>query len=131
MDLRRRKFLKLVAAGLVTGGAPMPPISPAVAYELDEARAPFNIRSFGATGDGKAFDTPAVNRTIAAAAESGGGTVLFPAGVYLCHSIRLKNYVTLRLEPGAAVARASPSANELFRQIPSSHGEFTLHPVTR
>ena len=105
MDLRRRNFLKLAAVGLVTGGAPMRPIYPAVPHELD-ARVLFNIRSFGATGEGKAIDTPAVNRTIAAAAESGGGTVLFPAGVYLCHSIRLKSYVTLRLEPGAVILAA-------------------------
>jgi polygalacturonase len=105
MDLRRRKFLKLAAVGLVVGRAPMRPICRAVAHELGP-RVPFNIRSFGATGDGKAVDTPAVNRTIATAAESGGGTVLFPAGVYLCHSIRLKSYVTLRLEPGAVILAA-------------------------
>jgi polygalacturonase len=106
MNLHRRKFLKFAAAGLVTSGAPMPPISSAVAYKLDEARVPFNIKSFGAAGDGKAIDTSAVNRAIAAAAESGDGTVLFPAGVYLCHSIRLKSYVTLRLEPGAIIQAA-------------------------
>jgi polygalacturonase len=105
MDLRRREFLKLAAAGLVAGRVRMRPIYPAGANEL-EARMPFNIRSFGATGDGKAVDTPAVNRAIAAAAESGGGTVLFPAGVYLCHSIRLKSHVALRLEPGAVILAA-------------------------
>src|SRR5205807_2711089 len=30
-----------------------------------------------------------------------------------------------------SVARAYPSANELFKQIPSSHGEFTLQFETR
>jgi hypothetical protein len=54
-------FLKLAAGGLVTGGAPMSPINRAVTHEL-EARVPFNIKSFGAIGDGKAVDTPAVNR---------------------------------------------------------------------
>jgi polygalacturonase len=105
MDLRRRKFLKLAAGGLVTGSAPMRPIYRSVADEV-EAQVPFNIRSFGAIGDGQTVDTPAVNRTIATAAASGGGTVLFPAGTFLCHSIRLMSDVTLRLEPGAVILAA-------------------------
>jgi polygalacturonase len=52
---------------------------------------------------GQTVDTAAVNRAIAAA----GGTVRFPAGVYACHSIRLKNFVTLYLEPGATVETRS------------------------
>ena len=44
-----------------------------------------NVRSFGAVADGKAVDTPAVNRAIAAAAAAGGGTVQFPAGTYAFH----------------------------------------------
>jgi polygalacturonase len=47
-----------------------------------------------------------VNRAIAAAAAIGGGAVRFPAGVYACHSIRLKSFVTLYLEPGAAIVAA-------------------------
>jgi polygalacturonase len=67
---------------------------------------PFNVMSFGATADGKTLDTPAVNRAIAVAAATGGGTVDFPAGFYLCHSIRLKSFVTLHLEPGATIVAA-------------------------
>src|ERR1700752_3273473 len=51
----------------------------------------FDVRAFGARGDGHVLDTPAVNRAIEAAAAAGGGTVLFPAGTYLCFSIRLKS----------------------------------------
>ena len=56
--------------------------------------------------DGKAVDTPAVNRAIAAAAAAGGGTVQFPAGTYACHSTRLKSFVTLYAEPGAIILAA-------------------------
>jgi hypothetical protein len=56
--------------------------------------------------DGKAVDTPAVNRAIAAAAAAGGGTVQFPAGTYACHSIRLRSFVTLYVEPGAIILAA-------------------------
>ena len=43
----------------------------------------FNVRSYGAAGDGKQLDSPAIDKAIAAAAEVGGGTVLVPAGTYL------------------------------------------------
>jgi len=63
----------------------------------------FNVRDCGAKGDGEAKDTGAVNKAIDACAAQGGGTVLFPAGTYLCGSIHLKSRVTLRLEAGATI----------------------------
>jgi len=63
----------------------------------------FNVRAMGATGDGKTVDTPAINKAIEAAAGAGGGTVLFPAGTYLCYSIHLKSNVALYLDRGATI----------------------------
>jgi len=40
------------------------------------AATEYNVRTFGAKGDGKTLDTAAVNRAIEAAAAAGGGTVL-------------------------------------------------------
>jgi len=68
----------------------------------------YNVRTFGAKGDGKALDTDAVNRAIDAAAAAGGGTVWFPAGSYLCFSIHLKSHVALYLDEGATIVAASP-----------------------
>jgi polygalacturonase len=67
----------------------------------------FNVRAFGATGDGKTLDSPAVNRAVAAASAAGGGTVYFPAGIYACYSIRLKNHITLYLDQGAVILAES------------------------
>src|SRR3954451_7258862 len=58
----------------------------------------FNVRSFGAVGDGKKLDSPAIDSAIAACANSGGGTVFVPAGTYLCGSIHLKSHVHLYLD---------------------------------
>jgi polygalacturonase len=70
----------------------------------------FNVRSFGAKGDGKALDTAAINRAIAAAADAGGGRVHFPAGEYLTRSVRLKSHVSLYLGEGATLIAADPLA---------------------
>jgi polygalacturonase len=63
----------------------------------------FNVRSFGAVGDGRSLDTGAINRAIEAAAGAGGGTVLFPPGTYLSASIHLRSNITLYLEAAATV----------------------------
>ena len=106
----RRDFLRLAAAG-ITGAA--------VAAKADQspgrpaANTPaggLDVRTFGATGDGKTLDTDAINKAVAAAAAAGGGTVLFPAGQYLSYSIRLKSNVTLHLEPGATIIAADAPA---------------------
>jgi polygalacturonase len=75
-----------------------------------EAAGRLSVRSFGATGDGTTLDTDALNRAIAAASAAGGGVVTLPAGVYLCHSIRLRSHVTLELGPGATLVAADPPA---------------------
>src|SRR5258707_7864977 len=69
----------------------------------------FDVKSFGAKGDGKAVDSPAINRAIDAAAATGGGTVFFSAGTYRCFSIHLKSNVALYLDQGATILAADPS----------------------
>lgn len=72
----------------------------------------YDIRNFGAKGDDKAIDSIAVNRAIEAAAANGGGTILFPAGTYLCFSIRLKSNITLYLDNGATILAADPQEHK-------------------
>src|SRR5208282_6027287 len=71
----------------------------------------FNVRSFGAAGDGANLDSPAINQTILAVAETGGGTVFVPAGTYLCGSIRLTNNIHLYLDAGAVLLGAPQAMN--------------------
>ena len=63
----------------------------------------YNVRRFGALGNGKHLDSPAINRAIAACYAHGGGTVEIPAGIYLCGSIHLQSNINLHLEPGAKI----------------------------
>jgi polygalacturonase len=68
--------------------------------------AVFNVRTYGATGDGKTVDTPAINKAIAAVAAAGGGTLVFPAGTYVCFTIHLKSYVDIYLSRGCTILAA-------------------------
>lgn len=67
----------------------------------------YNVRNFGTRGDGKTIDTPAINKAIETISKNGGGTLYFPAGTYLCYSIRLKSNITLFLDTGAVILAAS------------------------
>jgi len=64
----------------------------------------FNVRDYGAAGNGSTLDDDAIDRAInAAAADGGGGTVVFPAGTYQARTIHLKSNVTLQLDAGATI----------------------------
>jgi polygalacturonase len=71
----------------------------------------FNVRDYGAVGDGKNLDSPAINQAIDAAAAAGGGTVLVPAGTYLSGSIRLKSNIHLLIDAGATILGAPQKMN--------------------
>jgi parallel beta-helix repeat protein len=74
----------------------------------------YNIRSFGAKGDGVVLDSPAINKAIEAANAAGGGTVFFPAGNYLSVSIHLKSNVSLYLDQGATLVAADPGSGAQY-----------------
>src|SRR5882757_4396211 len=63
----------------------------------------FNVKSYGAKGDGKALDSPAINKAIDAAAAAGGGTVFLPSGSYRSFSIRLKSNISLYFDQGSVL----------------------------
>ena len=78
----------------------------------------YDVTTFGAKGDGKTLDTPAINKAIETAAAAGGGTVQFPAGTYLSVSIRLKSHIALYLDQGATILAADPVAGKLSYDLP-------------
>jgi polygalacturonase len=108
---RRREILKFSGIGLAAAATTLP--SYAVAQSPTSSPLFLDVRTFGATGDGKTLDSPAINKAIEAAAAAGGGTVVFPSGTYLCFSLRLKSHVHLYLAQGSTIlAAASPLPGE-------------------
>jgi polygalacturonase len=71
--------------------------------------ATFNVKNYGAKGDGSNNDTSAINSAITAANTAGGGIVEFPSGTYSSGSIHLKNNVTLQIDSGATIKGRSGS----------------------
>ncbi len=70
-------------------------------FATAEVSTEFNVKDYGAIGDGKTLETAAINKAIQECSTSGGGTVYFPAGTYLSGTLRLQSNVTLFIAAGA------------------------------
>ncbi len=113
----RRDFLRTGSLGVAATAFPAACFAASGQQVAATLAAPplsvFDVRTYGAAGDGKTLDTAAVNRALEAAAAAGGGVVVFPPGSYLCFSIHLKSQVHLHLLQGSAIVAAdSPLPNE-------------------
>lgn len=97
----------------------------------------YNIKDFGAIGDGLQLDSKAINKTIEAAAMAGGGTIYFPAGNYLSGTLHLKNNISLFLDQGCTLIAAPVSAtngydeeeqtvNTIYQDAGHSHWQNSL-----
>jgi polygalacturonase len=123
-----------LASGALAAG-----IGERIAKAAASLNSAFDVKTFGARGDGKTVDTPAINRAIEAAAAAGGGTVSFPAGNYLSFSIRLKSNIALYLDAGATIVaadtpeggiggydKAEPNAWDKYQDFGHSHFQNSL-----
>jgi polygalacturonase len=94
--------------------------------KLSGARV-FNVREFGAKGDGKTLDTVAVQSAIDAAHKDQGGTVLIPAGTFVVGTIELKSNVTLKLAvQGRLLGSDKPEHYRAGNGIPESNGNIVM-----
>lgn len=63
----------------------------------------FLITKYGAIGDGKTLNTEAINKTIQACSDAGGGIVEIPKGIWLTGPIELKSNVNVHTNKGTLV----------------------------
>jgi polygalacturonase len=87
-------------------------------------KSPFNVRDFGAKGDGQTNDTAAFQKALDLCADAGGGTVIVPAGIYLTGSITLSSNTILRLESRANLVGSPDIADYPLVRV-RWEGEFT------
>ncbi len=103
-----------------------------LSVSLAAAAGPFyDVRGFGAAGDGVAKDTEAIQRAVDEANAAGGGRVYFPPGEYLSGTIILKSGVTLYLESGATLLGSTdtldyPSIRPAFRSFTDGYVSQSL-----
>jgi len=87
----------------------------------------FNVRSFGAAGDGQTDDTAAFQKALDSAGKAGGGVVYAPVGNYFfAGSLNVPNAVTL-----AGVWQSVPAHNGLRnRGLPKPTDDGTTFLIT-
>ncbi|WP_232495792.1 glycoside hydrolase family 28 protein [Novosphingobium kaempferiae] len=115
MSWKRREFAATVATSLLALAGPV-----RAATRTRPADGVYNVRDYGARGDGASVDSPAINAAIVDASRAGGGTVLLPPGRYLAFSIRLLSNVTLILSRGCVVEAADPATHKGSYDLPES-----------
>lgn len=71
----------------------------------------FNVRHFGASGNGKTLDTAAIQKAIDECNKAGGGTVVFPPGNYLSKPIFLRSHLIMQLNEGAILKATDEPAD--------------------
>jgi polygalacturonase len=91
------------------------------------APAVWDVRQFGAKGDGQTFDTAAIQKALDECGLAGGGTVKFPPGIYLSRPIVVRAKTTVLLEAGATLL-ASTNQSDFMKTpgdwLKAKRGDF-------
>ena len=129
--LTRRQWLGQMSGPVLAAsvGASLLPATGRAAENTEDRLAGarvYNIRDFGAKGDGQTLDTAALQAAIDACHAAQGGTVLVPAGVFVIGTTELKSNVTLHLAAqGKLLGSADGKQYHETDRIPLS-GDSTL-----
>jgi len=121
----RRQWLRQLSISAFAGSLPQAQRSGDGARNDAGARV-YNIRDYGAKGDGTTLDTAAIQAAIDACHRDGGGTVLVPQGTFQTGTIELKSNVTLHVAAsGRLLGSADGKQYHAIDAIPL-HGDATL-----
>jgi polygalacturonase len=124
----RTRLITISAAGLVGLAAFAAPMIANAATTAPQKV--FSVKTFGAKGDGKTNDAPAVNAAIAAAAKNGGGTIEFAGGNFImAGTVHLASNTTIKVNSGSTITGSSggydhPESNPNDKYQDFGHSHF-------
>ena len=108
-------------------GAALPAAAQTPGATAADGTRTYNVRDFGAKGDGATLDSAAVQAAIDACARDRGGTVLIPAGDFLVGTVELKSNVTLHVAAaGRLLGSGKPGDYSAGKGVPPSNGNVVL-----
>lgn len=84
----------------------------------------YDVKTFGAVGNGVHIDSPAINAALEQAARNGGGVVVLTEGTYLSYSIHLQSNVTLRIEKGATLKAAPVTDSQGYDEAEPNDSKY-------
>ena len=119
-ETSRRRWLAAIPAAAVL---PLLAQDPAPASGVRT----FNVRDYGAKGDGQTLDTAAVQAAIDACERDRGGVVLIPAGDFLVGTVQLKSNVTLHVAAsGRLLGSGKPADFSAGKGVPPGNGNVVM-----
>jgi len=88
----------------------------------------FDVKAFGATGDGTTDDTTAIQAALDAAETAGGGTVFVPLGTYAIETaLEIGDFTHLQLDRDATIKRTANIDNMLRNKADGVAGGYTAN----
>ena len=132
-SISRRQWLGKITVPAVAAGATMIGLEANAAPTNDDKEnklagaSIYNVRDFGAKGDGKTLDTKAIQLAIDKCFTEKGGTVLIPAGEFLSGTLELKSNVTVHIA-AAGKLLGSPKREDYTagKGVPPGNGNIVF-----
>lgn len=129
----RRQWLSRIPLPALAAGAALLPTGLLASPEkkgkednLAGARL-YNIRDYGAKGDGKTLNTASIQKAIDNCSRDGGGTVLIPSGEFLCGTLELKSNITLHIAAtGKLLGSPKREHYTAGKGVPSGNGNIVF-----
>jgi len=128
----RRKWLAAASAVAASAGTGLIAVNAKAAgpEQIVSSGSPgariYDIRDFGAKGDGATLDTKALQSAIDACHKDQGGTVLVPAGIFAIGTTELKSNVTLHIAAQGVLLGSGHGKDYFAADAIPLHGDSTL-----
>jgi polygalacturonase len=117
--MNRRELLGLT--GVFIAGGATSALGAGKPYKTKPGLKVYDVKEYGAVGDGHSLDTRSINRAVDACHAAGGGIVYLSPGTYLSGTVLLLSNVTLYLEAGATLLGSKDLAD--YRLEPGPHAK--------